>query len=662
MGEKNKKISSKADSVKENAKKVEDIEEIEELDDFEDIEDIEDFDDIEELDDFEDIEELDDFDDIENIEDIDDAEEELESKKKDSKKHEEIKKTDKENHKKETSKKKEESKKEDNKASKTEKNKDTKKTPVAKTTKNKADEEGSSIPTLAKIAAVVVIAIIVILLLLKSCQKTEYTVKFSTDGGNEISEQVIAKDNKVTPPEDPTKEGYVFVGWYVGDEKYDFDSKVTKDLTIEARWEVAANKDVTGITVDQTTITLLPGDNATLVATVEPSDAKNKAVIWSSADESIVTVDENGTITAKKVGKTTVTVTTKEGNFKAEVEVIVSNDVVTAEGVSLDKTKVNLGTGKTVTLKATVKPADASDKGVTWKSNNEKVAKVDRNGKVTAVGEGTATITVITNDGGHKATATIIVKNVAVTKVTVNKTAITLTEGQTQKVVATVNPTDATNKAVTWSSNNTGVATVDKNGNIKGIKEGTAVITVKTKDGNKTATVKVTVKAPVRAESVTISGNTTGTEGGTIRLTATVKPNDAIAADKKVTWSSNNTGIATVSSNGVVTLKKAGTVVITARTGNGKTATITITVKEKPASYRVVLKAEYTGTEISAWLLTAYKNGAVMAKSTFKGITCGGSSTSSASSKFGTVASQSPTCTITLSDGSKVNATAEWKK
>ncbi len=168
-------------------------------------------------------------------------------------------------------------------------------------------------------------------------------------------------------------------------------------------------------------------------------------------------------------------------------------------GVTLNATTLELIEGKTQTLTATVVPQDATNKTVTWKSNKPTIATVDNKGKVTAIKKGIATITVTTTDGNKTATCKVTVKAkvIHVTEVKLDKTEMTKTEGETEQLTATVLPDNATNKAITWSSSDKTVATVDDKGLVTAIKKGTATITVITKDGNKTATCKVTVKAKV---------------------------------------------------------------------------------------------------------------------------------------------------------------------
>ena len=171
---------------------------------------------------------------------------------------------------------------------------------------------------------------------------------------------------------------------------------------------------------------------------------------------------------------------------------------------------------------------------------------------------------------------------VAVTGVSLNKNATTIAIGANETLTATITPANADNQAVTWSSNNTAVATVNQTGKVTGVSAGTATITVTTQDGNKTATCTVTVPDP-SADPVAVTGvslnktSTSLTVGASETLTATVAP--ANATNQAVTWSSNNTAVASVDQNGKVTAVAAGTATITVTTQDGnKTATCTVTV------------------------------------------------------------------------------------
>ena len=192
------------------------------------------------------------------------------------------------------------------------------------------------------------------------------------------------------------------------------------------------------------------------------------------------------------------TLTVNGGTLTGDV---IGDVIYKVTGVSLSPKTLSLNPGKGGTLTATITPDNATDKSVEWKSDDTGVATVNENGKVTAVGLGTTTITVTTADGGHTATCTVTVTQPAetpVTSVTLDKTSLTLDVGGSDTLTATVEPANATDKAVTWSTSNENVATVDQNGNVKAVGAGTATITAAASDGSgKTATCEVTVNGPV---------------------------------------------------------------------------------------------------------------------------------------------------------------------
>ena len=172
--------------------------------------------------------------------------------------------------------------------------------------------------------------------------------------------------------------------------------------------------------------------------------------------------------------------------------------VIAVDSVTVSPSTLNMTEGDTQKLQASVSPSDATDKTVTWSSSANEVASVDQNGKVTALKAGTATITVTTKDGGKKATCAITVKAkvIPVTGVTLDASAMEVDEGFSFMLTATVNPDNATDKSVTWSSSDAAVATISQTGEVTAVKKGTATITVTTNDGGKTATCAVTVKRP----------------------------------------------------------------------------------------------------------------------------------------------------------------------
>ena len=166
---------------------------------------------------------------------------------------------------------------------------------------------------------------------------------------------------------------------------------------------------VTNVSLNESELSIVEGQTQTLTATVSPENATNKEVIWRSSDESVATVNENGEVTAIAKGDVVITVATVDGNKTARCLFIVEKAIIPVSSVSLNKSELTLMTGKKETLKVTVEPDEASDKTVTWESDNEDVATVSEDGEVTAVSVGSATITVTATDGSKTATCEVTV-------------------------------------------------------------------------------------------------------------------------------------------------------------------------------------------------------------------------------------------------------------
>ena len=275
---------------------------------------------------------------------------------------------------------------------------------------------------------------------------------------------------------------------------------------------------------------------------------------------------------------------------KKEVTVGVSSVTVTPSRIEIIE-------GGSTALSARVSPEAASDRAVAWSSSDRSVATVDKAGTVHGLRPGTATVTATAEGKSGTCAVTVKAKAVNVTEVTLDRAELTLTEGETETLTATVKPDNADNRKVAWSSDKTDVATVDGDGRVTAVKAGVATVTVTTEDGGKTASCKVTVKAKaVNVTEVTLDRTElTLTEGETGTLTATVKPDNA--DNRKVTWISDKTDVATVDGAGKVTAVKAGESVVTVTTEDGgKTATCKVTVKAKAVPV--------TGVEVNPWVVT----------------------------------------------------------
>ena len=270
--------------------------------------------------------------------------------------------------------------------------------------------------------------------------------------------------------------------------------------------------------------------------------------------------------------------------------------------MAVTPSRIEIIEGESAVLSASVSPEAASDRAVAWSSSDRSVATVDKAGTVHGLRPGTATVTATAEGKSGTCAVTVKAKAIGVTEVTLDRAELTLTEGETETLTATVRPDKADNKKVKWSSDKTDVATVDGAGKVTAVKAGEAVITVTTEDGGRTATCAVTVKAKtVSVTEVTLDrAELTLTEGETETLTATVKPDNA--DNRKVTWSSDKTEIATVDGAGKVTAVKAGEAVVTVTTEDGgKTATCKVTVKAKVVPV--------TGVDVKPWSVTIGANG-----------------------------------------------------
>lgn len=256
---------------------------------------------------------------------------------------------------------------------------------------------------------------------------------------------------------------------------------------------------VSGVALNKKVATVNVGKKVTVKATVTPANADNKTLVWTSSNTKIATVS-NGVVKGVKAGRVIITAKTTDGsNISATCTVTVKQPVTR---ISLSK-KATMYTGKKLTLKAKVNPANASNKALTWKSSNTKIAKVASNGVVTGVKAGTVKITATAKDGSRKsATCTVTVRQ-SVSKITLSKTNVVLPKkGSSYNVRVTVAPKNAYNKNVAVKSANTKVAKVSastvksgKTVKITAVKKGKTKVAFTAKDGSKKSAIcKVTVK------------------------------------------------------------------------------------------------------------------------------------------------------------------------
>ncbi|MDE7452256.1 MAG: Ig-like domain-containing protein, partial [Paramuribaculum sp.] len=334
--------------------------------------------------------------------------------------------------------------------------------------------------------------------------------------------------------------------------------------------------DADAIILNRENVEITEGDYVKLTSTVSPENTTDKSVTWTSADETIATVDALGKVKARKPGTTHITATTANG-ISALCDVTVLTPIIYADSISLNIHEEELIQGESAQLTATVSPENATDKSVTWTSADETVATVDDTGKVKAIDRGETEIVAITANG-LTASYKITVKVIDADSITLNLNDTIMAEGDYVQLTATISPENTTNKTVTWNSTDETVATVDANGRVTAFKSGITYITATTANGLTTSCEITVVKYFIHAESISLNlSEEELTEGDNVQLIATISPENATY--KSVKWASVDKSIATVDKTGLVTAVKPGETEITATTANGITATCRINVR-----------------------------------------------------------------------------------
>ena len=348
-------------------------------------------------------------------------------------------------------------------------------------------------------------------------------------------------------------------------------------------------------------INLNIGEEVTIKFLLNPSNATLKETNWTNSDSSKVSMKDSvgyALIKGLEVGSSDIEITVKDydGNVKTDsvkVNVINSNQPVLVSSIALSPTSVTLNPNGTYKFNVTVSPSNATNKGVIWSSNTN-VVSVDQNGNIKALKDGMAKIRVTAKDGSGKyAEANVTVEsskptNILVTGVSLNASTVKMYVGQSYQLIHTIKPSNATNKGVIWSSNDTNVVSVDQNGNIKALKDGMAKIRVTAKDGSgKYAEANVTVESSkptnILVTGVSLNASTVKMYvGQSYQLIHTIKPSNA--TNKGVTWSSSNTNVVSVS-NGKIVGKSSGKARITVTTNDGRYSAYTdVTVINRPSS------------------------------------------------------------------------------
>ena len=325
------------------------------------------------------------------------------------------------------------------------------------------------------------------------------------------------------------------------------------------------------------------GEKETLSVVVTPNNSKGKYNLdWTSSNTQVATVSDSGYVQALMAGATTITVKTPNGK-QDSIELTVEE--IFATTVSVDFEYSAIQTGSTYQLTATVYPNNTTNKNIIWSSSNDDVISVTQDGTITAESTGIAVVTATSaSNSAAKKSLTIMVKDVIeVTSLSLNHTSLQVYKGKSASLTCYVNPTNATDKTVNWSSNAPDIVTVNNNGSLNIHNAGTAIITVTSANGKSTS---CTVTVPtVQADRVDFSIATMRllmtnlTVGNTYQLEYTALSNkgfDYEVTDKAI-WETSHPEIASIDQNGVLTIHTSGTTVVSV-TVSGKKTSLAITI------------------------------------------------------------------------------------
>jgi len=341
---------------------------------------------------------------------------------------------------------------------------------------------------------------------------------------------------------------------------------------------------VATVTVSPGIQTLVIGATATLTAALADAAGKPitcRPITWVSNRPAVATVTAAGIVTAISEG--VAQIDASSGGTYGTANIVVTRTPVAR--IDVTPATLSLANGETGVLSATAKDANGAvleGRAITWISNHPAVATVTAAGVVTAVAEGVAQIDA--SSEGQYGTANIIVTRVPVARVEITPATMSLVEGQTGALSASIydaNGAMLQGRAVTWRSSDESVATINANGDVTAVGAGTVATTAESE--GKTATVQVTVRAAPVA-NISVSPLKPGLETGDVfSLTAVAQDAAGRALSRTITWSTSNGAVATIAPNGQVIVRGPGTVTLTA-TAEGKTGSVTGVADAPPAA------------------------------------------------------------------------------
>lgn len=360
---------------------------------------------------------------------------------------------------------------------------------------------------------------------------------------------------------------------------------------------------VTAITLTPSIFSLVAGNLISLTPAIVPGDAVNQAVLWTSSNPAVATVS-NGVVTGVKASTTAVKIsaTTLDGGFTASSLITVTADPnkIPVTKVALNYHTKTLTVNGTTTLLPTVSPTTATNQNILWKSSDNTRVMVDASGNITGINPGQAVITAYSeqdNSIQDTCTVTVTAASIPVSSISLNQSSYTLPIGSIYKLVSTISPSSATNKNVTWQcvkfspltgqyvADTSGVATVDNNGNVAGLKVGTITVrATSVSDTNVSSSLCTITVIPVSVTNLSLDKYTDSLfVGNSDNIVATVNPTNA--TNQQVTWTSSRPDLLYVDPNtGSITGLGVGQSIITAIStdGSNKTAYCTVSVLSNP--------------------------------------------------------------------------------
>lgn len=351
--------------------------------------------------------------------------------------------------------------------------------------------------------------------------------------------------------------------------------------------------------------TIIEGEDIYLSVKILPKNSENKSVKWTTSDKNIVTIDQNGKIHAEKAGKSTIKVSTEDGEKTAELKLNVKAKKIEVKQIIINSSSKQVLEGGELQLTATVLPENSTDKAFIWSTDNREIATIDQNGKLNAIKEGTVKIKAIAvKNRIYSEYSITVTKMLLVSEIQIHSPKNKIIVGEELQLTGTVIPADANNKEFTWDVDNKNIASIDKDGKLIAKTKGSVKVIAKAADKNGIiAEYNILIIVPVNEIKIDNAINEIYV-GKNLSLNASILPENA--SNKSIVWSSSDENIATVNQNGQITAIKEGNVIIKAaseeRNDIYKECNFTIKVKdvteitiEKPANVKNI----YIKDEIS---------------------------------------------------------------